>query len=166
MCILYSYEVFLKFSSKCIHPNYLFYCFECWHRVCPNLLSAPCSILCLVFCPSIECPVIVLVLGEGVSRITGSSTRPRQAFSWRVETRTRTRQGFSRRAKTRTRNRVLLSPRSTALPTVLSYWSTIITMTFNSQKGTKYYNSNAIYVGEWLIALLLPYINLPIFYTK
>jgi hypothetical protein len=26
-CILYAYKVFLKFSSKCIHPNYLFYCF-------------------------------------------------------------------------------------------------------------------------------------------
>ncbi len=23
MCILYAYKVFLKFSSKCIHPNYL-----------------------------------------------------------------------------------------------------------------------------------------------
>jgi hypothetical protein len=26
--ILYAYKVFLKFSSKCIHPNYLFYCFD------------------------------------------------------------------------------------------------------------------------------------------
>jgi hypothetical protein len=43
MCILYAYKVFLKFSSKYIHPNYLFYCFECWHRVCPNLSSAPCT---------------------------------------------------------------------------------------------------------------------------
>ncbi len=36
----YAYKVFLKFS--CFHLNYLFYCFECWHRVCPNLSSAPC----------------------------------------------------------------------------------------------------------------------------
>ena len=58
----------------------------------------------------------VLILGEGVSRRTGLSTRPQRAFSWRVETLTRTRRGFSGRAKTRTRNRrVLLSPRSTAL---------------------------------------------------
>ncbi len=42
MCILYAYKLSLKVSSKCIHPNYYFYCFECVHRVCPNLLSAPC----------------------------------------------------------------------------------------------------------------------------
>jgi hypothetical protein len=42
MCILYAYELFLKFSSEYIHPNYFFYCFECCHRVCPNLSSAPC----------------------------------------------------------------------------------------------------------------------------
>jgi hypothetical protein len=43
MCILYAYKVFLKFSSKCIHPNYLFYCFECCNIVCPNLSSANCT---------------------------------------------------------------------------------------------------------------------------
>ncbi len=42
MCNLYEYKLFLKFSSKSIHPNYFFYCFECFHRVCPNLSSAPC----------------------------------------------------------------------------------------------------------------------------
>ncbi len=42
MCILYGYKVFLKVSSKCIHPNYLFYWFECFHMICPNLSSAPC----------------------------------------------------------------------------------------------------------------------------
>jgi hypothetical protein len=42
MCILYAYKLSLKVSSKCIHPNYYFYCFECVHRVCPNLSSAPC----------------------------------------------------------------------------------------------------------------------------
>jgi hypothetical protein len=31
--------------SECIHPKYLFYCFECCHRVCPNLSSAPCTVL-------------------------------------------------------------------------------------------------------------------------
>jgi hypothetical protein len=40
--MLYAYKLFLKFSSKYIHPNYFFYCFECFHRVCPNLSSAPC----------------------------------------------------------------------------------------------------------------------------
>jgi hypothetical protein len=42
MCILYAYKLSLKVSSKCIHPNYYFSCFECVHRVCPNLSSAPC----------------------------------------------------------------------------------------------------------------------------
>ncbi len=42
MFILYAYKLFLKFSLKYIHPNYFFYCFECCHRVCPNLSSAPC----------------------------------------------------------------------------------------------------------------------------
>jgi hypothetical protein len=42
MCILYAYKLSLKVSSKCIHPNYYFYCFECVDRVCPNLSSAPC----------------------------------------------------------------------------------------------------------------------------
>jgi hypothetical protein len=57
MFILYAYKLFLKFSSEYIHPNYLFYCFECCHRVCPNLSSAPCTaipagtnrIFCFVF---------------------------------------------------------------------------------------------------------------------
>ena len=40
--MLYAYKLSLKVSSKCIHPNYYFYCFECVHRVCPNLSSAPC----------------------------------------------------------------------------------------------------------------------------
>ncbi len=39
---VYAYKLSLKVSSKCIHPNYYFYCFECVHRVCPNLSSAPC----------------------------------------------------------------------------------------------------------------------------
>ena len=43
MCILYAYQLSLKVSSKSIHPNYYFYCFECVHGVCPNLLSAPCT---------------------------------------------------------------------------------------------------------------------------
>ncbi len=42
MFILYAYKLFLKFLSEYIHPNYFFYCFECCHRVCPNLSSAPC----------------------------------------------------------------------------------------------------------------------------
>jgi hypothetical protein len=42
MFILYAYKLFLKFSSEYIHTNYFFYCFECCHRVCPNLSSAPC----------------------------------------------------------------------------------------------------------------------------
>jgi hypothetical protein len=59
---------------------------------------------------------LLLFLLHGTEFVAVSSTRPRRAFSWRVETRSRTRRGFSRRAKTRTRNRrVLLSPRSTAL---------------------------------------------------
>ncbi len=58
----------------------------------------------------------VLVLGEGVFRRTGSRTRPRRAFSWRVETRTRTRRGLSNFAQTRGRTRrVVLCPRPTAL---------------------------------------------------
>jgi hypothetical protein len=44
MCILYTYKLVLKFSSEYIHPNYFFYCFECCHRVCPNLSSAPCML--------------------------------------------------------------------------------------------------------------------------
>jgi hypothetical protein len=28
MCMQYAYKLFLKFSFKCIHPNYLFYCFK------------------------------------------------------------------------------------------------------------------------------------------
>jgi hypothetical protein len=42
MCIFYAYKLSLKISSKCVHPNYYFYCFECVPRVCPNLSSAPC----------------------------------------------------------------------------------------------------------------------------
>ena len=38
----YAFTLFLKFSVRCIHPNYLFYSFKCVRRVCPNLLSAPC----------------------------------------------------------------------------------------------------------------------------
>jgi hypothetical protein len=34
MCILYAYKLSLKVSSKSLHPNYYFYCFECVHRVC------------------------------------------------------------------------------------------------------------------------------------
>ncbi len=45
MFILYAYKLFLKFSSEYIHPNFLFYCFVCCHRVCPNLLSAPCRLI-------------------------------------------------------------------------------------------------------------------------
>jgi hypothetical protein len=44
MCILSAYKLFLKFSSEYIHPNYFFYCFECCHRVCPNLSPAPCML--------------------------------------------------------------------------------------------------------------------------
>jgi hypothetical protein len=33
---------FLKFSLRCVYPNYLFYSFKCVRRVCPNLSSAPC----------------------------------------------------------------------------------------------------------------------------
>ncbi len=39
----YAYTLFLKFSVRCIHPNYLFFSFNCVCRVCPNLSSAPCS---------------------------------------------------------------------------------------------------------------------------
>jgi hypothetical protein len=28
MCMLYAYKLFLKFSFKCINPNYLFYSFK------------------------------------------------------------------------------------------------------------------------------------------
>jgi hypothetical protein len=38
----YAYTLFLKFSVRYIHPNYLFYSFKCVRRVCPNLSSAPC----------------------------------------------------------------------------------------------------------------------------
>ncbi len=31
MCMLYAYKLSLK---KCVHPNYYFYCFEFFHRVC------------------------------------------------------------------------------------------------------------------------------------
>ncbi len=40
---LASIKVMTSVSSKCIHPNYYFYCFECVPRVCPNLQSAPCG---------------------------------------------------------------------------------------------------------------------------
>ncbi len=40
--MLYAYILTLKFSSKCIDPNYFFYWFECLHMICPNLSSAPC----------------------------------------------------------------------------------------------------------------------------
>ncbi len=39
----YAYTLFLKFSVRCIHLNYLFYRFKCVRRVCPNLSSAPCT---------------------------------------------------------------------------------------------------------------------------
>ncbi len=58
----------------------------------------------------------VLLLGEGVSRRTGSRTRPRRAFFWSVKTRTRSRRGLSNFAQTRARTRrVVLCPRPTAL---------------------------------------------------
>ncbi len=41
--MLYAYKLSLKVSSKCIHPNYYFYRFECFHRVFPHLSSAPCT---------------------------------------------------------------------------------------------------------------------------
>ncbi len=40
----YAYTLYLKFSVRCIHPNYLFYSFKCVRRVCPNLSSAPCTV--------------------------------------------------------------------------------------------------------------------------
>ncbi len=53
--ILYAYKLSLRVSSKCIHPNYYFYCFECVHRVCPNLSSSPCTVWWVkfinFFCP-------------------------------------------------------------------------------------------------------------------
>jgi hypothetical protein len=49
ICILYAFKLSLKVSSKCIHPNYYFYCFECVPRVCPNLSSTPC-IISMFFC--------------------------------------------------------------------------------------------------------------------
>jgi hypothetical protein len=62
----------------------------------------------------------VLVLGEGVSRRTGSSTRPGRAFSWRVETRTRSRRGLSNFAQTRAHTRrVVLCPQSNSFDTRL-----------------------------------------------
>jgi hypothetical protein len=42
MCMLYAYKLFLKFSSKCRNPNYLFCSFKWVRGVCPNLSSAPC----------------------------------------------------------------------------------------------------------------------------
>jgi hypothetical protein len=48
MCMLYACKHYLKVSSKCIHSNYYFCCFECVHRVCPNLSSAPC--ICPLSC--------------------------------------------------------------------------------------------------------------------
>jgi hypothetical protein len=42
-CVFYAYKLSQKVSSKCIHPNYYFYCFECVHRVCSNLSSASCT---------------------------------------------------------------------------------------------------------------------------
>ncbi len=42
ICMLYANILTLKFSSKYIDPNYLFYWFECFHKICPNLSSAPC----------------------------------------------------------------------------------------------------------------------------
>jgi hypothetical protein len=42
LCMKYAYTLFLKFSVRCIHPNYLFFSFKCVRRVCPNLSSAPC----------------------------------------------------------------------------------------------------------------------------
>jgi len=50
--MLYTKKLPLKFSSKCIYPTYFFYWFECFHRVCPNLSSAPC-----IYCISTyHCP--------------------------------------------------------------------------------------------------------------
>ncbi len=37
------YVIYMKFSFKCVNPNYLFYCFKCVCRVCPNLSSPACS---------------------------------------------------------------------------------------------------------------------------
>jgi hypothetical protein len=38
----YASTLLLKFSVRYVHPNYLFYCFNCVCIVCPNLSSAPC----------------------------------------------------------------------------------------------------------------------------
>jgi hypothetical protein len=57
MCILYAYKLSLKVSSKSIHPNYYFYCFECVPRVCPNLSCAPCTFM---FCESYPFQIIML----------------------------------------------------------------------------------------------------------
>ncbi len=48
LCMKYANTLFLKFSVRCIHPNYLFYSFKCVCRVCPNLSSAPCIFLKLI----------------------------------------------------------------------------------------------------------------------
>jgi hypothetical protein len=42
VCYMHIYVLPLKFSSKCMNPNYFFYWFECCHMICPNLSSAPC----------------------------------------------------------------------------------------------------------------------------
>ncbi len=64
MCMLYAYKLFLRFSLKCINPNYLFYSFKWVRGVCPNLPSAPCtqSSVWLAVCgqviASCNCPML------------------------------------------------------------------------------------------------------------
>ncbi len=43
MWMQYASTLLLKFSVRYVHPNYLFYCFNCVCVVCPNLSSAPCT---------------------------------------------------------------------------------------------------------------------------
>ncbi len=44
LCMQYPSTLLLKFSVRYVHPNYLFYCFKCVRRVCPNLSSVPCTV--------------------------------------------------------------------------------------------------------------------------
>jgi hypothetical protein len=48
---MHTYILPLRFSSKCIDPNYCFYWFECFHMICPNF--SPCmwgGIRIILFC--------------------------------------------------------------------------------------------------------------------
>ncbi len=85
MCMWYKYKLCLKFSVKSNHPNYLFYCFKCVRRVCPNLSFAPCTFLILttsIIPRSQEAPASVWADPAGLGGESGQCGREEALPPW------------------------------------------------------------------------------------